>query len=115
MRKTRKSATKCSTERIMSLSPERRVRPRGARRRPTSILPQHYLLSKYNSSSITGDRGGQIRPDRQTGRMSERAAGRKREGRGDGRGLRWVVGDDKESQIKPRGCKRVPERGDQSR
>lgn len=28
---------------------------------------------------------------------------------------RQVVGDDKESQIKPLGCKRVPERGDQSR
>lgn len=28
---------------------------------------------------------------------------------------RWVVGDDKESQIKPLGRKRVAERGDQSR
>lgn len=48
---------------------------------PTSILPQDYLLSKYHSSSITGDREGQIirRSNRQMEKMSKRGVVREKD------------------------------------
>lgn len=89
-------------------------------RRPRRNLHLFYLNTIYFQNIIPAllQEIEKDKYDRATDKWEGRARGREKERKKGGRrpvGERGRVGDDKESEIKPLGCRRVAERSDQSR